>query len=204
MCEAKANGTLNNEPVGAVGKSLMQGVGLNLSSHTLSPCKLFPGDRKLGRDAILGADITPFFLPPSLSFLFPTEPPVSAREKEGVEEYHPVFLPVFSLGYYPSPVNSWSTFLSLFKFIGHFLPPSLSLVVSLHSLPPLTPSLLSIITPPPPPPPPSSSLPPPSPSSPGWLQIGYFLHAPSRALIRGRVLIVGLSLRLTDSSGLRC
>lgn len=40
----------------------------------------------------------------------------------------------------------------------------------------------------------------PSACLPGWLQIGYFLHAPSRALIRGRVLIVGLSLRLTDSS----
>lgn len=40
----------------------------------------------------------------------------------------------------------------------------------------------------------------PSASLPGRLQIGYFLHALSRALIRGRVLIVGLSLRLTDSS----
>lgn len=96
-----------------------------------------------------------------------------------------------SPGYYPPPVNSWSTFLS--KFIGHFP----SLVVSLHSLPPLTPSL-SIITPPPPS---LLSRSPPSPSLPGWLQIGYFLHAPSRALIRGRVLIVGLSLRLTDSWG---
>lgn len=85
-------------------------------------------------------------------------------------------------------VNSWSTFLS--KFIGHFP----SLVVSLQSLPPLTLSL-SIIAPP------SPLRSPPSPSLPGWLQIGYFLHALSRALIRGKVLIVGLSLRLTDSSG---
>lgn len=86
-----------------------------------------------------------------------------------------------------SSVNSWSTFLS--KFIGHFP----SLVVSLHALLPVAP-LLSIITSP------SSLHSPHSPSLLGWLQIGYFLHAPSRALIRGRVLIVGLSLRLTDSS----
>lgn len=51
----------------------------------------------------------------------------------------------------------------------------------------------------PPPPPHYLHRSPPSPSLPGWLQIGYFLHAPSRALISGRVLIVGLSLRLTDS-----
>lgn len=60
------------------------------------------------------------------------------------------------------------------------------------------------------PPPPQQPFPPhhhtsllhslPSASLPGRLQIGYFPHALSRALISGRVLIVGLSLRLTDSS----
>lgn len=53
---------MNNELVKAVGKSLMQGVGLNLVL-TLSWCELFPGDKKLGRDTILGADIKPFFTP---------------------------------------------------------------------------------------------------------------------------------------------
>lgn len=58
--QGKGNGTLNNELVKAVGKSLMQGVGLNLVL-TLFGCKLFPGDKKLGRGTILGADIKPFF-----------------------------------------------------------------------------------------------------------------------------------------------
>lgn len=62
-------------------------------------------------------------------------------------------------------------------------------LLSIHPLPPSNPFALHHPTPRHPP------------SLPGRLQIGYFLHAPSRALIRGRVLIVGLSLRLTDSSG---
>lgn len=57
--QGKGNGTLNNELVKAVGKSLMQGVGLNLVL-TLSLCKLFPGDKKQGRGTILRANIIPF------------------------------------------------------------------------------------------------------------------------------------------------
>lgn len=98
-------------------------------------------------------------------------------------------------------------FLSLLSFFPLFLSGiitfrELSVHISLEIYRPLSPHLLSIH-----PLPPSNPFalhhptPRHPPSLPGRLQIGYFLHAPSRALIRGRVLIVGLSLRLTDSSG---
>ncbi|MEQ2157906.1 hypothetical protein GOODEAATRI_006668 [Goodea atripinnis] len=54
----KANSALKNELVKAVGKSLMEGVGLN-QVLTPSLSKLFPGDKNLGRHAILRANITP-------------------------------------------------------------------------------------------------------------------------------------------------
>lgn len=181
--QGKGNGTLNNELVKAVGKSLMQGVGLNLVL-TLSWCKLFPGDKKLGRGTILGADIKPFFTP--------------------IKMYSLLILLICK-----------STWLRCGGLSSCFLAFLLGIILNscgphfpLHSQADFPHLLFHYILNPPPPPPPNNplhhhtsllhSLP--SASLPGQLQIGYFLHALSRALIRGRVLIVGLSLRLTDSS----
>lgn len=122
----KGNGTLNNELVKAVGKSLMQGVGLNLVL-TLFGCKLFPGDKKLGRGTILGADIKPFF------FLFHTHknvfPPDSLNLHEHLTEAWRQIILFSSLspGYYFEHTRS--------SFPCTFTGRLPSLVVSLASLP---------------------------------------------------------------------
>lgn len=172
--QGKGNGTLNNELVKAVGKSLMQGVGLNLVL-TLSLCKLFPGDKKQGRGTILRANIIPF--PPTTHI-----------------SHSLLILLIYKSPWWRCGGISSCFLPFLLSIISLCIrrPGSLTCCLATSSIPPQQPfplhhhtSLLHSL--------PSASLP-------GRLQIGYFLHALSRALIRGRVLIVGLSLRLTDSS----
>lgn len=177
--QGKGNGTLNNELVKDVGKSLMQGVGLNLVLTLWA--QAVPRWQKTGKRYYFGSQYQAFFHTHKNVF-----PPDSLNLQEPLTEVwrNIILFSYLSPGYYFELMRS--------SFPSTFTGRLPSLVVSLYPQPPQQPfplhhhtSLLHSL--------PSASLP-------GRLQIGYFLHALSRALIRGRVLIVGLSLRLTDSS----
>lgn len=128
---------MNNELVKAVGKSLMQGVGLNLVL-TLSLCKLFPGDKKQGRGTILRANIIPFphHHPHFLS------PPDSLNLQEPLMEVWRNIILFSSLSpeYYSELTPS--------SFPSAFAGRVPSLVVSLHPRSPHNNPSHSIITPP--------------------------------------------------------
>lgn len=180
--QGKRNGTLNNELVKAVGKSLMQGVGLNLVL-TLSQVQAVPRWQKTGKRHYFRSRYQAFFTPTR----------------------------TYSL---PSLLIWKSSWLRCGGISSCFLPFLLGIILNLcgphfhlHSQACFPHLLFGYILNSPPP---QQPFPPhhhtsllhslPSASLPGRLQIGYFPHALSRALISGRVLIVGLSLRLTDSS----